>query len=137
MVVSHTRRLLVVSFALNSCPFSDAMLPWLAHSAQRHPDALFLRLAVDAAADEGAERLLSALSIGALPVTLLLAGQQLVARLDASGAGRRPPEAAAREAALELHSAIMAAKLQARLQSADCAPQGAEESALAPCLVAA
>ncbi len=133
MVASHTRRLLVVSFALNACPFSDALLPWLAHSAQRHPDALFLRLAINSAADEGAERLLSALSIGALPATLLLAGQQLVARLEAAGAGGRPPEAAAREAALELHQAIMAAKLQARLQHADCAPQGA--AAPAPCLV--
>lgn len=135
MVVSHTRRLLVVSLALNACPFSDAMLPWLAHSAQRHPDALFLRLAVDAAADEGAERLLSALSISALPVTLLLGGQQLLARLETVGAGvgSRPPEAVAREAALELHSAIMAAKLQARLQHADCAPAAA--AAPAPCLV--
>lgn len=135
MVVSHTRRLLVVSLALNACPFSDAMMPWLAHSAQRHPDALFLRLAVDAAADEGTERLLSALSISALPVTLLLGGQQLLARLEAvgTGAGGRPPEAAAREAALELHSAIMAAKLQARLQHADCAPAAA--AAPAPCLV--
>lgn len=135
MVVSHTRRLLVVSLALNACPFSDAMLPWLAHSAQRHPDALFLRLAVDAAADEGAEHLLSALSISALPVTLLLGGQQLLARLETVGAGvgSRPPEAVVREAALELHSAIMAAKLQAGLQHADCAPAAA--AAPAPCLV--
>lgn len=131
MVVSHTRRLLVVSFALNACPFGDALLPWLAQTAQRHPDALFMRLAIDAAADDGAERLLSALSIGALPVTLLLAGQQLLARLEA--AGGCSPQAAAREAALDLHSALMAAKLQARLQHADCAPQAA--AAPAPCLV--
>ena len=135
MVLSHTRRLLVVNLALNACPLSDALQPWLARSAQRHPDALFVRLALDAAADEGAERLLSALSLGALPVTLLLWGRQLLAQLEAAGAAQQPltcrcpPEAAAREAAANLHAAILQAKLQARLQHSDCA---AEAAAAAP-----
>lgn len=137
MVLSHTRRLLVVNLALNACPLCDAFQPWLAQSAQRHPDVLFGRLALDAVADEGAQRLLSALSVGALPVTLLLWGRQLMAQLEAAGAEQRPPtcrcppEAAARKAALELHSAIMQAKLQARLQHADCAAEPAA-AALAP-----
>ncbi|PRW34064.1 putative beta-D-xylosidase 7 [Chlorella sorokiniana] len=63
-VPSHARRLLVCGFAVNACPFQALLQP-------SRPDAAFMQLA-DVAADMGAERLLSALPCGALPIGLLL-----------------------------------------------------------------
>lgn len=65
---SHARRLLVCGFAINACPFQALLQP-------SRPDAVFMQLA-DVAADVGAERLLSALHFGALPVGLALWGAQ-------------------------------------------------------------
>lgn len=126
-VASHTRRLLVIHFAIQACPFCDALLPWLAQAAARHPDALFARLAVSAGGGKTAVAgpLLGAQhAAGALPCTLLLWGQTVLAQLataGGSGAATAAPEAAAASAARDLNQALMAAEVTTRLQHADCA----------------
>lgn len=131
------------------CPhplLSQAFQPLLREACRRHPDALFLHVALqphEVAAAAGASslataaaaplpgpstasdraELLHSLSIGQLPCTLLLRGGELLARLEAGTEGGAPTlaQGAAAAAALELHAAVLAAGVQARLQHADCA----------------
>lgn len=68
-VPSHARRLLLCGAAVNAFPFQAVLQP-------NRADVVFMQLA-DVAADVGADRLMSALPYGALPICLLLWGSQI------------------------------------------------------------
>lgn len=116
LVLSHTRRLLVIHLTLAACPFSDAFQPMLERQAAAlHPDALLGRLALSTAADSAAEQLLQGLGIDSLPCTLLLWSQQVLSKLQVED-GTAP-----QEAARDLRAALLAASKQMQLRRVDCA----------------
>ncbi len=93
-------------------PVLQAFLPSLSDACRRYPAALFVRLVLQspvasAAAAAESQELMEGLQIGRLPCTLLLRGDQLLARLDV--AADQPSAAAAAAAAVTLHEALAAA----------------------------
>lgn len=93
-------------------PVMQAFLPSLSDACRRYPAALFVRLVLQspvasAAAAAESQELVEGLQIGRLPCTLLLRGDQLLARLDV--AADQPSAAAAAAAAVTLHEAVAAA----------------------------
>lgn len=88
-------------------------MPSLSSACRRYPAALFVRLVLqptEAASKSAAaesQELVEGLQIGRLPCTLLLRGEQLLARLDVSP--DQPPATAAAAAASTLHEAVAAA----------------------------
>lgn len=113
-VARHHDRLTAVHFSALDSPLADAFMPLLAEAARRHPDALFLRVALPPQ-DEAGEHDAEAAALQGMPYTLLLCGGELLGRIEV--AGGLTPQAAARQ----LQATLMAAALQARMKRVDCA----------------
>ncbi|KAL4424413.1 hypothetical protein ABPG77_005656 [Micractinium sp. CCAP 211/92] len=112
LLACHKGRLLVVHLVTADCSIGQAFLPSLSDACRRYPAALFVRLVLQspvasAAAAAESQELVEGLQIGRLPCTLLLRGDQLLARLDV--AADQPSAAAAAAAAVTLHEAVAAA----------------------------
>ncbi|PSC73603.1 thioredoxin [Micractinium conductrix] len=130
LMTCHPNRLLVVHFAAGGCPLGEAFAPALTDACRRFPAALFLRIVVPAAAEESLSEenaaLFQGLHLDALPCTLLLHGQQLLARLEAGiGGGAGQPGAAAAAAAHALNAAVAAALPPEPAPAAPAAPEAA------------